>query len=205
MDGYVSKNDVIPLKELFDEMLSSVRKDVKREGITFTCNLVGSAKRNLVVCHPTKGIDCDYQLILQSNKNGLNESEIKRIFRLSFDRHRPTGFSPCEDSTSALTMRKKDAKHSKILYSFDIVILQDMNGVPEIIRRTSEGEYVWNQLRSMVDFQQRFSMISNSDMWDELRCRYYNKKVKQMNGETDKKSFQLLNETVNEVISLFYK
>ena len=72
MDGYVSKNDVIPLKELFDEMLSSVRKDVKREGITFTCNLVGSAKRNLVVCHPTKGIDCDYQLILQSNKNGLN-------------------------------------------------------------------------------------------------------------------------------------
>ena len=45
MDGYVSKNDVIPLKELFDEMLSSVRKDVKREGITFTCSLVGSAKR----------------------------------------------------------------------------------------------------------------------------------------------------------------
>lgn len=205
MDGYVSKNDVIPLKELFDEMLSSVRKDVKREGITFTCNLVGSAKRNLVVCHPTKGIDCDYQLILQSNKNGLNESEIKRLFRLSFDWHRPTGFSPCEDSTSALTMRKKDAKHSKILYSFDIVILQDMNGVPKIIRRTSEGEYVWNQLRSMADFQQRFSMISNSDMWDELRRRYYNKKVKQMNGETDKKSFQLLNETVNEVISLFYK
>lgn len=205
MDGYVPKNDVIPLKELFDEMLSSVRKDVKREGITFTCNLVGSAKRNLVVCHPTKGIDCDYQLILQSNKNGLNESEIKRLFRSSFDRHRPTGFSPCEDSTSALTMRKKDAKHSKILYSFDIVILQDMNGVPEIIRRNSEGEYVWNQLRSMADFQQRFSMISNSDMWDELRRRYYNKKVKQMNSETDKKSFQLLNETVNEVISLFYK
>ena len=57
----------------------------------------------------------------------------------------------------------------------------------------------------MTDFQQRFSMISNSDMWDELRRRYYNKKVKQMNGETDKKSFQLLNETVNEVISLFYK
>ena len=102
-------------------------------------------------------------------------------------------------------MRKKDAKHSKILYSFDIVILQDMNGVPEIIRRTSEGEYVWNQLRSMADFQQRFSRITNSDMWDELRRRYYNKKVKQMNGETDKKSFQLLNETVNEVISLFYK
>lgn len=205
MTEYVSKNEVKPYRKIFDKMMADIRENVRKKGITFTYQLVGSAKRNLVVCHPTKGIDCDYQLILQSNKNGLNESEIKRLFRLSFDRHRPAGFSPCEDSTSALTMRKKDAKHSKILYSFDIVILQDMNGVPEIIRRTSEGEYVWNQLRSMADFQQRFSMISNSDMWDELRRRYYNKKVKQMNGETDKKSFQLLNETVNEVISLFYR
>ena len=30
MDGYVSKSDIIPLKELFDEMLRSVRKDVKK-------------------------------------------------------------------------------------------------------------------------------------------------------------------------------
>ena len=197
MDGYVSKSDIIPLKELFDEMLRSVRKDVKKHGITFTCNLVGSAKRNLVICHPTKGIDCDYQLVLQSDKSGLNASEIKRLFRLSFDRYRPTGFSSCEDSTSALTMRKKDTKHSKILYSFDIVILKNIDGVPEILRRNSEGAYVWNKLYSMADFQERFSLITGNEMWNELKERYYKKKVKQMDGNDDKKSFQLLNEAVN--------
>lgn len=203
MDEYVSKNDIIPLKELFDEMLCSVRKDIKKQGITFICNLVGSAKRNLVICHPTKGIDCDYQLVLQSNTRGLNASEIKKLFRLSFDRYRPTDFSPCEDSTSALTMRKKDAKHSKILYSFDIVILKNIDGVPEILRRNSEGKYIWNHLQYMADFHERFAMISNTEMWDELRKRYYRKKIRQMSGDDSRKSFQLLNEATNEVLQVF--
>ena len=69
MDGYVSKSEVRELMQTFEDILFYVRKDAKSEGITFTCNLVGSAKRNSVVRHPTKGTDCDYQLFLQSNKN----------------------------------------------------------------------------------------------------------------------------------------
>lgn len=82
MDGYVSKNDIKPLMQVFDLMLSYVRRDAKARGLTFTCDLVGSAKRNLVVAHPTKGIDCDYQLHLQSNKNELDAEQLKRYFVL---------------------------------------------------------------------------------------------------------------------------
>lgn len=205
MDGYVSKNDIKPLIQAFDLMLSYVRRDAKAQGLTFTCNLVGSAKRNLVVAHPTKGIDCDYQLHLQSNKNSFNAEEIKKIFCTLFDKYRPQGFSYCEDSTSALTMKMKDKQHSKILYSFDIVLLKNLGGTPEIIRRNTDGEYVWNKLRYMSNFQERFSLISGAEMWDELRGRYYKKKIRQMNGETDKKSFQLLNEALNEVLQVFAK
>lgn len=203
MDGYVSKSEVRELMQTFEDILFYVRKDAKSEGITFTCNLVGSAKRNLVVRHPTKGIDCDYQLFLQSNKNDLDAEEIKDVFRKSFDKHRPQGFSCCEDSTSALTMKMKDTKHSRIVCSFDIVIMRNINETPEIIRKNTNGEYVWNKLRFMSNFQERFSLISEIEMWDELRERYYKKKIRQMNGENDKKSFQLLNEAVNEVLQIF--
>ena len=204
MDGYVSKNDVKQLKQLFNEMLTHICKEVKTQGITFTCNLVGSAKRNMVICHPTKGIDCDYQLFLQSNKNDLDAEEIKRTFQAAFNKYRPQGFSCCEDSTSALTMKQKDTKQGKILCSFDIVILRNINGILEIIRRNSEDEYVWNKLHDMTNFQQRFSLISGPEMWRELRKRYYKKKIKQMNGNSEKKSFQLLSEAVNEVLQVFH-
>ena len=205
MDGYVSKNDIKPLMQAFDLMLSYVRRDAKARGLTFTCDLVGSAKRNLVVAHPTKGIDCDYQLHLQSNKNELDAEQIKKIFCTLFDKYRPQGFSYCEDSTSSLTMKMKDKQHCKILCSFDIVLLRNLGGVPEIIRRNTDGKYVWNKLRYMSDFQERFSLITGNEMWNELKERYYKKKVKQMNGNDDKKSFQLLNEAVNEVLQVYAK
>ena len=186
MDGYVSKNDIKPLMQAFDLMLSYVRRDAKARGLTFTCDLVGSAKRNLVVAHPTKGIDCDYQLHLQSNKNELDAEQIKKIFCTLFDKYRPQ-------------------QHCKILCSFDIVLLRNLGGVPEIIRRNTDGKYVWNKLRYMSDFQERFSLITGNEMWNELKERYYKKKVKQMNGNDDKKSFQLLNEAVNEVLQVYAK
>ena len=40
-------------------------------------------------------------------------------------------------------------------------------------------------------------------MWEELRKRYYKKKIRQMNGDDSRKSFQLLNEAVNETLQVF--
>ena len=202
MEGYVSKDEIKQYKDLFDNIIFKIRKDIKREGITFTHNLVGSGKRNLIVRHPTKGCDLDYQILLQKNSKALSPKDIKDRFRILFNKYKPSGYSDCEDSTSALTMKRKDTKLSKIVFSYDIVILRDRDCL-EIIRRSAPNEYVWNKLKMMNGFNMRLKQICSSQMWNELRNRYYKKKIKQMNGETDKKSFQLLNEAVNEVLNYF--
>lgn len=203
MEGYVSRDNIRLIRSIFEGMIPRVREDMHDEGISFNCNLVGSAKRNLVIQHPTKGIDCDYQIIIQKNKKNLTPQRIKELFRLSFNKHRPYGLSPCENSTSALTIKQKDETHSRVVFSFDIAIIKIRNGIYEIIRRTSGNNFTWNQLRDMAGFYERYNLISDSRMWNDLRTRYYEKKIKQMNGDDSRKSFQLLNEAVNETLQFF--
>ena len=104
MAEYVSKNEVKPYRQIFDEMIAKMRKEVKENGITFTYLLVGSAKRNLVVRHHNKGFDCDYQIFIQKNKNGMKPKEIKELFIGLFNKYKPSVFDYCEDSTSAITI-----------------------------------------------------------------------------------------------------
>ena len=65
MERYLSRDEVRPYRDLFDRMIHRVSEEMKSCGISFFYRLVGSAKRNLVIYHPTKGIDCDYQIVLQ--------------------------------------------------------------------------------------------------------------------------------------------
>lgn len=203
MEEYVSKDEIRRYRELFEDIISIVRKEIKKYGITFTCNLVGSGKRNLVVRHPTKGCDLDYQIFLQKNNKDLSPKEIKDKFRKLFNQHKPKGYSDCEDSTTALTIKKKNKEQKIIVFSYDIVIMKNDNIYPEIIRRNEQQEYIWNELRDMKNFVEKYKEICTPQMHEELRKRYYKKKIDQMNGKTDKKSFQLLNESVNEVLKLF--
>ena len=89
MEGYVSKDEIKQYKDLFDNIIFKIRKDIKREGITFTHNLVGSGKRNLIVRHPTKGCDLDYQILLQKNSKALSPKDIKDRFRILFNKYKP--------------------------------------------------------------------------------------------------------------------
>lgn len=203
MEGYLSKDEVRPIRNLFDIMICRVSEEVNKYGVSFFYRLVGSAKRNLVICHPTKGVDCDYQIVLQKYDDDMSPGDIKRIFKKSFDKHLPYGCSPCEDSTSALTIKKIDTLNSRISFSYDIVILRVNEGIPEIIRRTHDNIYVWNQLKNLADFHARYSLIVGPAMWEELKARYLKKKIRQMNGDDSKKSFQLLNEAVNETLQVF--
>ena len=203
MERYLSRDEVRSYRNLFDQMIHLVAEEMKKYGITFFCRLVGSAKRNLVIYHPTKGVDCDYQIVLLKYDHEMPPSEIKRLFQKTFNKYRPYECSPCEDSTSALTMKNIDKQNSRIIFSYDIVILRINDGIPEIIRRPQNNIYVWNQLKSLSDFHERYSLIVGQVMWEELKARYLKKKIRQMNGDDSKKSFQLLNEAVNETLQYF--
>ena len=63
---FVTKSELAPYKELFMNVFHEVQKECRKQyGLTFNFNLVGSAKRNMVIRHHNKGFDLDYQLFLQ--------------------------------------------------------------------------------------------------------------------------------------------
>ena len=204
---YVSKNEVRPYEELFEEVFREIQKELKKKnGLTFSFALVGSAKRNLVVRHHNKGFDCDYQLYLQRNKQELSAEEIKKLLIKKFDEKMPNEFDYCEDSTSSITIKKKITKQSKIEFSYDIVIMDLYEDASNILRKNGSGQYVWNQLPDFTSFEDDYRQIGGADMWEDLRQCYYDKKIAKNNGSPkykDKKSFQLLHQAVKETLSRF--
>ena len=204
---YVSKDEVRPYEELFEEVFREIQKELKKKnGLTFSFALVGSAKRNLVVRHHNKGFDCDYQLYLQRNKQELSAEEIKKLLIRKFDEKMPNEFDYCEDSTSSITIKKKITKQSKIEFSYDIVIMDLYEDASYILRKNRSGQYVWNQLPDFTSFEDDYRQIEGADMWEDLRQCYYDKKIAKNNGSPkykDKKSFQLLHQAVKETLSRF--
>lgn len=206
-ERYVPKEEVRPLRKQFHEWMQSIHDEIKDKGVSFTYMLVGSAKRNLVVRHHNKGFDCDYQIKITRNVNSLEEKELKDLFRNALNNViNKKGYSDCEDSTSSLTIKKKGDK-SDIEHSYDIVILtQDKDGV-KILRYhkppAGDVDYVFEPLPDMSSARENFQRINGKEMWDKLRDIYYEKKMNELtNGRTGKKSFQLLNEAVNEVLHI---
>ena len=204
---YVSKDEVRPYEELFEEVFREIQKELKKKnGLTFSFALVGSAKRNLVVRHHNKGFDCDYQLYLQRNKQELSAEKIKKLLIKKFDEKMPSEFDYCEDSTSSITIKKKITKQSKIEFSYDIVIMDLYEDASYILRKNGSGQYVWNQLPDFTPFEDDYRQIEGADMWEDLRQCYYDKKIAKNNGSPkykDNKSFQLLHQAVKETLSRF--
>ena len=208
MAEYVSKNEVRPYRTQFHNVFNEVHKECKKQGLTFSSPLlVGSAKRNLVVRHHNKGFDCDYQIFLQKNKNNMSAKEIKLLLIKLFDKYMPDDYENCEDSTLAITIKKKSStKKSSIEFSYDVAIMRERKkyDTPEIIRR-SENNYCWNFLSDMEDFGYHYGLISGQEMWNDLRERYYDKIIneRQKNESVRRKSFQLLHEATNETRDCF--
>ena len=199
---YVSKKEVKPWRSMFHTWMRNIRPKMKEKGITFTTCLVGSAKRNLVIRHHNKGFDCDYQIFIQRNKNDLSPKNIKLLFKSVIDEVCVADdFEPCENSTSSLTIKMVDKSQSKVCVGYDVVILQETDEGLKILRCQNKGtkkeSFVFELLPNITNMSAKLAKIKGKKQWDKLRERYYNKKIN-YNGE--KKSFQLLNEAINEVL-----
>jgi hypothetical protein len=199
---YVKRNDVKPHIIFFKTMVEDIRDEIRKEGITFICNLVGSAKRNLVIKNANKGFDCDFQLIIKKNKNNIKEKDIKNLFMNKLNLQLISSpFSCCEDSSLAITIKHKNIKESSIINSYDVVVLRERDDCIEILKNEKEsgnGPYHYIKLPDMKNHLDNFKKIKGYDMWQELREVYLNKKKKHISS--DRKSFQILNEAVNEIL-----
>ncbi len=202
---YISKNTIkeSKCKQIFTQTFRKVQKEIKKEGLTFSFNLVGSAKRNMIVDkskNPNILFDCDYQLFLQKNKKQLSAKQIKTKLISCFDKFFPDNFYYCQDSTTAITTRCD----AEIPFGYDIVIIDANQDIPQIIRRKNQN-YTWNELPEEKNYPSNLAQIEGPEMWAELRERYLDKKGKQYHNKypIDRKSFQILNEAINETIDCF--
>ena len=172
-ERYVLKEEVRPYRIQFHEWMQEIREVIKKEGISFTYMLVGSAKRNLVIRHHNKGFDCDYQIRITKNKNSYKAEKIKHLFMNSLNGIVENyGYSNCENSSSSITI-KMIGRNSNIVHSYDVVVLQRKNSETKILRYKKppkgDGGYDFEPLPDMSDFADNLRKINGSDMWEKLR------------------------------------
>lgn len=203
----MTKAEVKPHRQEFKNIIDSIRRDIRNEGITFTYTLIGSAKRNLVLRHHNKGYDCDYKITIQKNINNVKEKELKQMFMDAFNKVIvPMGYNHCEDSTQAITMKKVVEKESKIEKGYDVIITKDLDDGTHILRndKNKRGNvYHYVQMKDTQNFYYNYAQIKGNKMWEDLREKYKKKREDNENlpEEKQKKGFQLLSDTVNELIN----
>ena len=191
---YVTKKEVKPWKVKFDELMSKIRPLLKEEGITFNYDLVGSAKRNLVIRNHNKGFDCDYQIYIIKNKNKLSPKNIKLLFVKLINIYKSNEFDNCEDRTTSIKLKYIDTNESKIIFSYDIVIMK-YEGKMKVIKKVDEEKNIYDfiTIKDYSKYNELIKKIKGKVLWNRLRELYYNRKI---NNKNNAKSFQIFYECV---------
>lgn len=210
---YITKNELKEPRETLLNWIKEVHNYMRKNyGITFQHLEIGSASHNLVVkkCN-SKYFDLDYQLTIVTwpDNYDINDAkDVKKKFRLAFDARKPLDFSYCEDSTQALS-----ALNEKKGYGMDVIItVYDAKDNFYILRNNKSAnnannkDYQWAKKNEYSKLKGNLKKIQESKMCNDLRNNYLNKKHKyskitDKNTLNYKHSFQILNESINEILN----
>lgn len=224
MYEFVSKKEVFFARNEIEPIIHKVQNYLRDNNIlTFQYNLVGSASnhRYLVtrIEGGNKGFDMDYNLILKQLNPKFDDAKIIKFKIMeAFDKFLPKNYKR-EDSSSAITLKKIDQLHKKIIYSFDFAIVnyyfEDIKNPDfddeydeldneyfsierqEIILFNKHNKsYGW-ELRPIASDHRYMEQYvkSESYIWNELRDEY----LKHKNLELTKKSRVIYYETLNRI------
>lgn len=215
MCKFITKSELKEPRQILLDWINDVHDYMRKNyGITFQHLEIGSASHNLVVQKFNSNyFDLDYQLTIVSWPDDYDikdAKDVKKKFRLAFDAKMPSNFSCCEDSTQALsTLSKKRG------YGMDVIItIYDDEDNFYILRNNKNSnnannkDYQWAKKNEYSKLQENLKKIQGSDMWNDLRANYLNKKHKyskitDKNNPNYKHSYQILNETVNEILNKY--
>ena len=186
---YISKHDP-QVKAAYDDLmllLKEVREELKKH-YTFQHNIVGSYARNMITYDQKSNVGFDFDVNIYPNDDDqkYKPREIKSLFKTALDKHvKVHGFDPAEDSTRVLTIKIKDRKHSRVLFSVDFAFVynytyEDGTQRPQYIRHNKkQGVYTWEGYYMLPE---KISWIKEKGLWtSELRPYYLAKK----NANTD--------------------
>lgn len=195
MFEYVPKSEYQPFKLEVDEILKSIQRDLRENGIlTFQFNLIGSAKRKLItrVENGNQGFDLDYNIVIQRifNNRYKNAKLLKQKFIDLFNKYFDDSYDYSEDSTSVITIKKLNAQRNKIICSVDIAIVsyyEDEEGMErqKYIRfDKNSGNYSWALRKVATNHRHVEDLIKEKNLWEDVKVLYLNNKNKEPKKES---------------------
>lgn len=195
------------LQEILNQVHRILRKD-----FTFQHKVVGSYSRDMITYDVKSniGFDFDVDIYPHDEDNNLSPKEIKLLFKQALDKiARQYGYDYAEDSTRVLTIKVKDRKNSRILYSVDFAFVNDYKDgkghkcQQYIHFSKKQNKYSWNeQSHGFYRLPEKMDWLEENDLWEEMREIYIDKKNR--NDNPHKRSRSLLAEAVNETYHKHY-
>ena len=194
-----------PVRNELIELIKSVQEALRKE-FTFQFEFIGSSRRNMItrVAAGNSGydFDVDFRINLKKAEKKYSPKRLKELFIQALNGVvGKYGYDYCEDSTTVITIKKKDRKNSRIIYSCDIAIVrgdeEQGEAVEYILHNKRTKQYQWAE-RSMEyrGLEEKAESIKEAGRWDEVRSVYLDKKNQFSPG---KKSKALYAETINEM------
>ncbi len=201
---YVTKSDAAPYREEFLGIVHEVQ-DMLRDKFTFSYDFIGSSARNMITCDysTNKGFDFDLNLRVNDDEKVFSAKEIKIMIMNAINQVAVRkGFSPCEDSTRVITLKKRASFSNRIEYSCDFAIVYDYTDKhgkhQQYIRyQKSKNNYYWENQPKGYRLEEKVNWIKHNSLWNQVLKRYLEKKNNNQNPV--KKSRALYAETINEI------
>lgn len=199
---YVSRKTAASVKAELTCIIHQVQ-DIVRDKFTFQYYFVGSSSRNMITYDKKSnvGFDFDVNIAVNDEDEKYSAKEIRTIIKDALNKTvRNYGYDYCEDSTSVLTIKKKDYRQSKIVHSCDFAIVYDCeDGRQQYVRYNKDKQnYTWEYRGGGFELlPDKISWLKKNNLWNELLDYYIWKKNN--NNNPDKHSRSLYAESVAEV------
>lgn len=172
-------------------------------GIETKVKLIGSGSKDLVTQNNNLPFDLDYNFEIQNRSiKKLKMKELKNCvmdFLNSVIYEEFDDFKRCQDSTSAVTIRK--IVNGKLDFSFDIAILakSSKGNFCRLIHDKKLDKYDWNPIPESKEIYDRLKQLKSEGCWQNIKELYLNKKNMYLTRNENRCSFEVFVETINEI------
>lgn len=184
---YISKHDP-KVREAYGNLTSLIREVqmLIRDKFTFQFYPVGSYARNMITYDTKSNVGFDFDINIEPNDEGETYSakQLRKTLQEALHQIAPKyGFDYPEESTRVLTIKVKDRKNSRIIYSCDFAIVnnyedEDGHDGQEYIRfNKNHNSYGWyEQPNGYYMLSDKIEWAKESGLWEKVRKRYIEKK-----------------------------
>ena len=205
---YALPEELKPAKAELENLIHLVQDEVRDE-FTFRYEYIGSSskKRNLVTYDKQSniGFDFDVNLYVNDEDEHYSPEEIRRILFDAFRKHAwKFGYNRYENSTSVITVKFVDKRHSRVKHSCDFAVVYDGKNGQQYIRFNKEKDtFTWEyRSKGFEGLEEKADWLKSNKLWNEVREMYLY--LKNTNTNPDRHSRSIYAETINDLYNHYF-